>query len=188
MYRVPEKLQQELDSFYLPFGGRLNPQNRWVALTAIIPWEVIEKRYAKQFSSRLGAPAKRSRLALGSLIIKQRMKISDEETVEQIKENPYLQFFLGFEGYTEEAPFEASMMVYLRKRFGAKTMSEVNELIIEKQRTSSDDEESGGKRESRESGEVPNQGQLLLDASCVPQDIRHPTDIGLLNDAREVTE
>ena len=42
MYQIPEELQRELDAFYLPFGGRLNPQNRWVALTAIIPWEEIE--------------------------------------------------------------------------------------------------------------------------------------------------
>ena len=189
MYQIPEELQRELDAFYLPFGGRLNPQNRWVALTAIIPWEEIERRYARQFSSRLGAPAKRSRLALGSLIIKQRMKISDEETVEQIRENPYLQFFLGFEGYTDETPFDSSMMVYFRKRFGSKTLAQINELIIEQQRESSgDDDKPESKPKSGQAEEPANRGQLLLDASCVPQDIRHPTDIGVLNDAREATE
>jgi hypothetical protein len=33
-----------------------------------------------------------------------------------------------------------------------------------------------------------NQGSLLIDASCAPADIRHPTDLSLLNEAREVTE
>jgi IS5 family transposase len=34
----------------------------------------------------------------------------------------------------------------------------------------------------------PNQGSLLIDATCAPVDIRHPTDLSLLNEAREVTE
>ena len=34
-------------------------------------------------------------MALGALIIKARLGLTDEELVEQIKENPYLQFFIG---------------------------------------------------------------------------------------------
>ncbi len=33
-----------------------------------------------------------------------------------------------------------------------------------------------------------NQGSLLIDATCSPADIRYPTDLSLLNEAREVTE
>ncbi len=36
------------------------------------------------------------RLAFGALFIKQRLGFTDEETVEQIRENAYIQFFLGF--------------------------------------------------------------------------------------------
>lgn len=186
MYRIPEQLQQELRDFYLPFGGSMDEQNRWVRLAAMIPWEEIEKRYARQFSKNLGAPAKRSRMALGALIIKQRLGISDEETVQQIRENPYLQFFLGFKGFTTEVPFDTSMMVYFRKRFGAETLNEINELLIARSRNDEEDDEKP--QDSNQENEPPNQGQLILDASCVPQDIRHPTDLGLLNDARMATE
>ena len=48
------------------------------------------------------------------LFIKQRLGLSDEETVEQIRENPYLQVFLGFAGYSTKAPFDLSMMVHFR--------------------------------------------------------------------------
>jgi hypothetical protein len=34
----------------------------------------------------------------------------------------------------------------------------------------------------------PNQGSHLIDATCAPVDIRHPTDLSLLNEARELTE
>lgn len=186
MYRIPEQLQRELKDFYLPFGGSLDEQNRWVRLTAIIPWDEIEKRYARQFSKDLGASAKRSRMALGALVIKQRLRISDEETVEQIRENPYLQFFLGFSGFTTEVPFDASMMVYFRKRFGAKTLGEIAELLIAANRQESDQDDEP--EEPKQKKDPPNQGQLILDASCVPQDIRHPTDLGLVNDARAATE
>ena len=30
-----------------------------------------------------------------------------------------------------------------------------------------------------------NQGVLILDATCIPADIKYPTDLGLLNEARE---
>ncbi len=36
-----------------------------------------------------------ARIALGSLIIKEKLGLTDEETVEQISENPYLQYFLS---------------------------------------------------------------------------------------------
>jgi len=41
--------------------------------------------------------------------------LTDEETVEQIRENPYIQFFLGFAGYSNKAPFVPAMMVHFRK-------------------------------------------------------------------------
>ena len=43
----------------------------------------------------MGAPSKSVRLALGALIIKEKLQISDREVVDQIMENPYLQYFLG---------------------------------------------------------------------------------------------
>ena len=38
------------------------------------------------------------------------------ETVEQIKENPYLQYFIGISSYSNEAPFDSSMLVHFRER------------------------------------------------------------------------
>jgi hypothetical protein len=46
-------------------------------------------------------------MALGALIIKERLGVSDREKVEQIRENPYLQYFIWLSSYSNEAPFEA---------------------------------------------------------------------------------
>jgi hypothetical protein len=97
----------------VPFGGTLDPDNRWVVFSALMPWEELEETYAPQFSPTTGAPAKSVRLAFGALFIKQRLGLTDEETVEQIRENAYMQFFLGFAGYSSKAPFDPSMMVHL---------------------------------------------------------------------------
>lgn len=88
MYRTTNKSQEEVENFELPFGGRLSQDNRWVRLAKLIPWSDFETEYATQFSRKMGAPAKPFRMALGALIIKERLGTSDEETVEQIRGNP----------------------------------------------------------------------------------------------------
>jgi transposase, IS5 family len=130
MYRKETTEQIVFHDFILPFGGTLNRNNRWIKLAELIPWEEFEEKYAEQFSeSGLGAPAKSFRVALGSLIIKEKMDIPDEEVVEQIRENHYLQYFIGKEEYRDELPFDSSMMVHFRKRITAEMLSEINERI-----------------------------------------------------------
>lgn len=90
MYRKSSPGQLSFENFYLPFGGKLSADNRWVKLSKLIPWDEFESTYAEQFSEDIGAPAKGFRMALGVLIIKERLGVSDRETIEQIRENPYL--------------------------------------------------------------------------------------------------
>ena len=66
-------------------------------MAELIPWNELEDYYAAQFCKGFGAPAKPFRMALGALMIKARLKLTDEELVEQINENPYHQFFIGLE-------------------------------------------------------------------------------------------
>lgn len=73
----------------MPFGGTLDPDNRWVLLAELIRWQELEEAYAPQFSANVGAPAKPERLAFGSHYIKQCLRLANEETVLQIQENPY---------------------------------------------------------------------------------------------------
>jgi len=35
--------------FFLPFGGHLNPDNRWIKLAQMIPWARVDHKYAKSF-------------------------------------------------------------------------------------------------------------------------------------------
>lgn len=73
MYRTTSPGQLSFENFYLPFGGKLSGDNRWVKLAELIPWETVEADYAEQFSDSMGAPAKSFRVALGALIIKEKL-------------------------------------------------------------------------------------------------------------------
>ncbi len=185
MYRKLDPTPKEPSNFDLPFEGQLSENNRWVIMAKIIPWSEFEEEYAQKFTCSMGAPAKSFRMALGALIIKERLGTSDAETVEQIRENPYLQCFLGLSAYSNESPFDSSMFVYFRKRIGVNLVNKINEKMV-KDQTEVQGEEV--EKKSSERSEPKNQGKLILDATCAPADIKYPTDLGLLNQAREHTE
>ena len=210
MYRH-NVLQPEFENFYLPFGGKLRSDNRWVRMAKMIPWDEIESEYAATFARNgMGAPALSARIAFGALIIKEMLSVSDEDTVEHIRENPYLQYFLGLSEYRDEAPFNPSMYVHFRQRlsplmtkfndciiFTAKAYEKnnQNEVIPENDRND-DDKLQGGSTSGGNDDDVKtpsgttekNRGKLILDATCAPADISYPTDLKLLGEAREKLE
>ena len=216
MYRKRDKSQLTLEDFILPFSGKLLTENRWVKLTQLMPWDYIEDVYARSMSPDNGARAIRARIAFGALYIKENENLSDERTVEAIAENPYMQYFLGLHEYTAHPLFDSSMMVHFRKRFPAEETNRINRLIFsaQKREDNQDDPPPGDRSDSGEgsppgesppageakerrqqdgmegttAAEVPNEGKLVLDATCAPADIRYPSDISLLNEARENTE
>ena len=95
MIRIHSQTQLTLEGFETPFERTMNKNNRWVKLSACIPWDDLANAYYQSFNASTGRPAKDARLVIGAVIIKHRLKLSDEETVAQIQENPYLQYFCG---------------------------------------------------------------------------------------------
>lgn len=215
MIRYKSQKQRTLPGFDTPPDMILNPDNRWVKLSECIPWDDLAQSYHKKLSSTLGRPAKDARIVIGAVIIKHKLSVSDNETVEQIRENPYLQYFIGLKGFQSEAPFAPSLFVEVRKRMGQTVFDEFHEAIVDViepgkarqiARTEDDDDDTDGDvaalnasgsvfRDNAEtiepslSDKLPkNHGKLVVDASVVEQAIRFPTDLGLLNEARELSE
>ena len=189
MYKFDRYHQYSLSDFNQPLGMEMNPENRWVKKAAMIPWDEIEDRYAGLFPSEVGMPAKPLQTALGSLLIQKEYGYSDRKLVEQIKENPYYQYFIGLPGYEYKAPFVPSLLVEFRKRLDENILAEINEMIAvynNPDDSSDDDSNDGGNSADNTSNE--NEGTLILDATCAPQNIAFPQDINLLNEAREKLE
>ena len=187
MYRKVELAPNPPSEFELPFGGKLSADNRWVKMAQLIPWSEFEAEYAQNFPTEKGAPAKSFRMALGALIIKEKLRISDRETVEQIRENPYLQYFIGQSTYSNELAFDPSLLVHFRQRISPNLINKVNERLVEKMRSTTPIKPEE-KKDSDAKNELSNRGQLIIDATCAPADISYPTDLGLLNRARVHTE
>ena len=88
--------QGVLPCFETPFSRSLSPENRWVVMAGQIPWDILVSIYQKQMGNdRTGAGGINPRVALGSLIIKHVCDLSDRETIQQIRENVYMQYFIG---------------------------------------------------------------------------------------------
>ena len=209
MYLFQHNGQLSIEEFFHPFGGQLDPDNRWVVMSGIIPWEKLEGQYAPQFNPTIGAPAKPFRMALAALCIQQRLGLTDRDTVEIISECPYMQYFIGLSGFQFKKPFDPSMMVHFRKLFSEEELNRVNELIAERGKamlmeavSSLEDDGDPGDPDAEAGNQLSiddlvkpadwpegkNWGTLTIDASCTPADITYPTDLKLLNEARESTE
>ena len=194
MYKFKREKQISFTDFNQPQGMQMNPNNRWVKKAAMIPWDTIEAEYAKLFPSHTGMPAKPLRMALGSLLIQKQYHYPDEELVEQIRENPYYQYFIGLPGYEDKIPFVPSLLVEFRKRLSEDVLNEINEMIIAFNAQQDDDDSNDGSGDAGQSDQQDsetdseNAGTLILDATCAPQNIKYPQDIELLSEAREKLE
>ena len=209
MIRTTSSKQLTIEAFDWPFDTTLDKNNRWVKLSACIPWDELAESYYHGLEANRGRPLKEARLVIGAVIIKHKQCLSDEETVQQIRENPYLQYFVGLPGYQQAAPFAPSLFVEIRKRMGAKVFDDFEQAIIaahaQKTRSQPDDKEppppqadktsdsvnvvEGGEDPAAlEASPVTHQGRLIVDATVAEQAVRFPTDLSLLNEARAFSE
>lgn len=214
MIRYTPSSQLSLEGFTTPFSQQLSASNRWVVLAQKIPWDKLAVVYHRKMRADFGPPMLDARMVIGAVIIKHLLNIDDREVVQQISENMYLQYFVGLSGFQAEPPFDASLLVTIRKRLGKEAVEELNEIILreagvlnapaskdkkgtkqngdqpdkegEEQttKTSNDDGESGA---ARASTGKPS-GTMLIDATVAEQQVAYPTDLNLLNDGREHLE
>jgi transposase, IS5 family len=213
-YISPQQLT--LSGFESPFSHHLLSTNRWVILAHSILWDSLVSTYQRQLGNQFtGAGNINPRVAIGVVIIKHLCDISDRETILQIQENMYMQYFIGYSSFSNEAPFDASLFVDIRKRLTLEHINEINEKILgimaqedagknqgnqeHKDEGTLSGEEPVEKSHSKEGVtdqindssadiELAHEGSLLMDATACPQDIAYPTDLNLLNDAREKSE
>jgi len=185
MYVFQHTGQLSIEEFHSPFGGKLDPNNRWVLLHKLIPWMSLESHYAPQFTAKTGAPAKPFQMAFGAVYIQQRLGVTDRETVALITESPYLQFFIGLSGYQPLPPFDPSMMVHFRKRIGpdlmkvCNNMTKANGIAIIQELLAESQQEDGTDQEQQKQLAAIEEELGVKPASL---------EVRLLDESRETTE
>lgn len=213
IYSSPNQLT--ICGFETPFEQALTANNRWVKLSKLLPWDDLVKPYNTQFKSEEGRPPISGRVVLGAIIIKHMLNLSDRETIQQIQENVFMQYFLGYSTFTNEAPFSPSLFVSIRERLSLQVINSINDIVIahsfdktvvvpseaiKQSEETKDKDDSCSKEASNDNSSsshqveivntplLPNAGKLLMDATVAPQNITYPTDLKLLDAARQKSE
>lgn len=187
--------QLTLEGFSHPFDRELSPDNRWVKLAVLIPWDALAEVYSKSLRSNSGRKSINARMVIAAIIIKHRLGLDDRGCVDMISENIYLQYFCGLKSFQTQRPFHPTVFVDIRKRMGPDSFDSWNVLIMEKadrirpKKQKMIDKVDNKDNDPGQSGcSSNNKGKLKIDASVANQRIVFPTDAGLLNTARTETE
>lgn len=188
----------------------LDKSNRWVALGDLLPWTELEKEYNSRLDNqKKGAGNKPARMILGAMIIKHKLNLSDAETIEIIRESPYMQYFCGLHEFTEKPIFDPSLFVTIRKRISeeelnkmtVKLLNKQKRLLEEKRRREEEEERKNDDEQPTPVPEDPNavsftdsqgrehKGVLKMDATCADAEMRYPVDVDIIHDGcRKVTD
>lgn len=193
MIKYTPQNQLSFSLFRHPFERELDKENRWVKLAQLIPWDELANVYVQHLQSDTGRFSVDVRTVIAALIIKHMLKLDDRGTIEMIQENIYLQYFCGLKGFTTKAVFDPSLFVDIRKRLGFDEFDAFNRLIIEKsEQLKPHQARIKRKNKSNDETDQPpssgNRGTLKVDATVADQEIKFPTDVGLLNESRSQLE
>ena len=196
----PRYKQLTIDGFRSSLDG-LDKTNRWVWLGDHLPWEEFEKQYGQTLNNQsVGAGAKPARMVIGAMIIKHATRLSDVDTIEMIRENPYMQYLCGLEEFTDQPIFEASLFVDLRKRISEDDINKMTESLLKREQEMKEAASKQKEEESKGHDEEPpaataqdedtaafvdskgreHRGELTIDATCADAEVRYPVDINLI--------
>lgn len=110
-YEAPNLFQSRLDQI-------LNMNHPLCILAQKIDWNYFEKEFGSYYTENRGSPGKPIRLYVGLHYLKHAFSESDESAVERFLENPYWQYFCGYEYFQHSFPIDPSSMTRWRNRIG----------------------------------------------------------------------
>ncbi len=128
-----------------------------IALANTINWNIFDNKFEKYYSKE-GRPAKPIRLMVGLLLLKQLKNLSDEDIVVQWKQNPYYQYFCGFDELQIIEPCHSTELVKFRQRIGTEGMKVIFGMSVSLH------------------GTKANEKQVIVDTTVQENNITYPTD------------
>ena len=117
MHAKKRELSQE-ELFKSRLDQMLDPKHPLFRLANAIDWEYFEKEFGKYYVENVGRPGKPIRILVGLHYLKNAYDESDESCVDRFLENPYWQYFCGFEHFQHEFPLKPTTLVKWRQRIG----------------------------------------------------------------------
>src|SRR4030043_232974 len=129
--RNDEEWGRQGDLFRAQLEQILNRNHPLYRLANEVDWSVFEQEFGALYVENVGRPGLPIRLVVGLHYLKYCYNESDESVVERFLENPYWQYFCGYEYFKHEIPLDPSSLVRWRKRVGARGMERVLKETIE---------------------------------------------------------
>lgn len=168
--KAPQPSSQE-DLFRSRLDQILNRRHPLFVLADRIDWEVFDNKFGPLYSEKKGRPGKPTRLMVGLHYLKHAFNESDESVVARLLENPYWQYFCGFEYFIHRLPVDPTSMTRWRKRIGPK---EMEQLLSETLQTAKREEHLTERHMER----------VNVDTTVQEKAIAYPTDSRLYHKAR----
>jgi len=142
-----------------------------VKLTALIDWDVFERKWSGFFPSTTGRPATPPRLVAGLLYLQHAYRLSDEAVVARWIENPYYQHFTGETFFQHRPPIDPSSLTRWRIRIGEEGVEWLLTQTI-----------NAGLKSGAIDGDSLK--RVAVDTTVLEKNIAHPTDARLYERAR----
>ena len=121
--KKPKKHDHE-DLFRSRLEQILNRKHPLFVLANQIDWSVFDNTFGPLYSEK-GRPGKSTRLLVGLHYLKHAFNESDESVAARLLENPYWQYFCGFEYFIHRPPIDPSSLTRWRKRIGPKGLEQL---------------------------------------------------------------
>jgi IS5 family transposase len=151
----------------------LNRRHPLYRLADTIDWSVFDKDFGKLYVENVGRPGLSIRLLVGLHYLKHAFNESDESVVDRLLENPYWQYFCGFEYFQHQLSLDPTSLVKWRKRIGSKGMEKLLVLTIETAKS-----ENHVSKEHLE--------RVNVDTTVQEKAVAFPTDARLYHKARKM--
>ena len=166
-------VSEQGDLFRSRLDQILNHRHSLYRLADSIDWSFFDREFGSLYTENFGRPGLPIRLLVGLHYLKHAFNVSDESVVDQFLENPYWQYFCGFEYFQHEFPLDPTTLVKWRKRIGPKGMEKLLQATIE---TAKNKEYLTEKHLER----------VNVDTTVQEKAIAFPTDSRLYHKARKI--
>ena len=169
----PSKIDTTQSNLFMNrLSNQLNPKDPLFIMASEVDWSFFEDAFSSHYSDGPGQPPKPVRLMVGLMLLQHMHGLSDEQVVHQWVQNPYWQYFCGYDYLQWDLPCDPSSLTRWRGRLGEEGVEKIlGQTIVTALKT--------------ETVAPQDLKRVISDTTVMEKNISFPTDTKLLNKARE---
>jgi IS5 family transposase len=150
----------------------LNPAHKFYMLAEMIDWDYYEREFGAFYTENSSREPKPIRLMVGLVMLQNMFNLSDRAVVRNWLENPYWQFFCGYDFLQWQFPINPSLLTKFRKRLGEEGANKIFKSTV---------------KMAVDEGFISAKSleKVIVDTTVMEKNIAHPTDAKLYYKARQ---